>query len=110
MFHEAKLLVDRYAAPLPYNVTKHNFIHLSEALLASLAIYNGRRASEVSGTPFESFRSRPTEEALQRELHVVPLLDRADGVQPADLSDYSRCPEEQEASGNHSTPLAFPQQ
>nr|XP_018908641.1 PREDICTED: uncharacterized protein LOC109038138 [Bemisia tabaci] len=93
LFREATSMVARSTALLEFQVTEKNFVQLSEALLAALVIYNGRRASEVSGAPFNCYRNRPTGEALQKELRVVPILDRAVGVRDALLEDQSGRPE-----------------
>lgn len=93
LFREATSMVARCTALLEFHVTEKNFVQLSEALLVALVIYNGRRASEVSGAPFNCYRNRPTGEALQKELRVVPILDRAVGVRDAVLEDRSGRPE-----------------
>lgn len=93
IFGEATLLVQRYTTILESHVTPLNFVRLNEGLLVALALCNGRRSSQLTGAPFECFRSRPAGDALQRELRVVPLLDRAVGVTPAGLDDHQRRPE-----------------
>lgn len=87
LFRTAWESLQAYARKLEAVPSTANFKGLSEALLAVLTVYNARRASEVAGAPLRCYLARPSARERESALRVVPLLDRAVGVKPADDDD-----------------------